>query len=379
MSKYVIDETTLQGIANAIRSITGKTETIDAAEMATEIENISPIPQEAFSITGRCYYRFANNGFNWFINRYGSSINTSDITSCGYMFANSNDYWLKEIPFTINCMSGVNVDVSHMFMGCAYLEHIPKITQCRPTSIISIFQGCQQLIEIPEDIAEWFDWSYIESNSNGFKSRMFYDCWRLRTIPKSFLDHNPPVVSYNATYLWDSFYRCKTLDELTELPIPFTHQFTSSIFQPTSFEKCGRLKNLTFALDPNTKTPYVKEWSNQTLSLDIIGVTESVSDAPGITSDKRVTDAVTYSALKNDPDWWTTDSAYSRYNHDSAVATINSLPDTSAFLAGDTSRLPNIIKFKGAAGSKTDGGAINTMTEEEIAVATSKGWTVSFV
>ena len=37
------------------------------------------------------------------------------------------------------------------------------------------------------------------------------------------------------------------------------------------------------------------------------------------------------------------------------------------------------IKFKGAAGAKTDGGAINTMTEEEIAVATAKGWTVSFI
>ena len=39
----------------------------------------------------------------------------------------------------------------------------------------------------------------------------------------------------------------------------------------------------------------------------------------------------------------------------------------------------NTIKFNGAAGSATDGGAINTLTEEEIAVATAKGWTVSLV
>ena len=69
--------------------------------------------------------------------------------------------------------------------------------------------------------------------------------------------------------------------------------------------------------------------------------------------------------------------AYSRYNHDSAVATINSLPDTSAYLAANGGT--NTIKFKGAAGSATDGGAINTLTEEEIAVATAKGWTCSFV
>ena len=97
----------------------------------------------------------------------------------------------------------------------------------------------------------------------------------------------------------------------------------------------------------------------------------------GITADKEVTDDATYQALKNDPDWFTCDIKYSRYNHDSAVRTINSLPDTSAYLA--TAGGTNTIKFKGAAGSATDGGAINTLTSEEIAVATAKGWTVTFV
>ena len=91
----------------------------------------------------------------------------------------------------------------------------------------------------------------------------------------------------------------------------------------------------------------------------------------GITVDKRVIDDTTYQALKNDPDWYSLDVNYSRYNHDSAVNTINSLPDCSA--SGGT----NTIKFKGESGALTDGGAINTLTEEEIAVATAKGWTVS--
>ena len=92
----------------------------------------------------------------------------------------------------------------------------------------------------------------------------------------------------------------------------------------------------------------------------------------GITADKKVIDAASYQALKNDPDWWTMDIAYSRYNHDSAVNTINSLPDCS-------SGSNNIIKFNGGAGSATDGGAINTLTTEEIAVAAAKGWTVTLV
>ena len=88
----------------------------------------------------------------------------------------------------------------------------------------------------------------------------------------------------------------------------------------------------------------------------------------------------TYNLLKDDPDAIflgnssssNRDYGYSRYNHDSAVETINSLPDTSAYGT-------NTIKFRGDAGGKTDGGAINTMTEEEISVATAKGWTVTFV
>lgn len=85
----------------------------------------------------------------------------------------------------------------------------------------------------------------------------------------------------------------------------------------------------------------------------------------------------TYAALKNDPDAFCiantsnsstyADYSYSRYNHNSAVNTINSLPDTTS--SGGT----NTIKFRGAAGAKTDGGAINTLTEAEIAVATAKG------
>ena len=59
------------------------------------------------------------------------------------------------------------------------------------------------------------------------------------------------------------------------------------------------------------------------------------------------------------------------------METINSLPVVQK--ASSTGDNTFIIKFKGGAGSATDGGAINTMTEEEIAVATSKGWTVTLV
>lgn len=60
---------------------------------------------------------------------------------------------------------------------------------------------------------------------------------------------------------------------------------------------------------------------------------------------------------------------YSLYNHDSAVETINSLPDCSGCAA-------QTIQFAGNAGSAY-GKAISTLTAEEIAVATAKNWTVA--
>ena len=136
-----------------------------------------------------------------------------------------------------------------------------------------------------------------------------------------------------------------------------------------------KFPSITFETNPDG-SPIVTQWKDQTIDLaDGVGWATTLiyitNYNSGITADKCVKLPEEYEALKNDPDWFTDNYIYSRYNHDSAVETINSLPDTSA--TGT-----NTIKFKGAAGSHTDGGAINTLTEEEIAVATAKGWTVTF-
>lgn len=70
----------------------------------------------------------------------------------------------------------------------------------------------------------------------------------------------------------------------------------------------------------------------------------------------------------------TTNIALATYNRQSAIETINSLPDTSTAGGGNT------IKFKSGAGSAY--GTLYDMDEltaAEIAVATAKGWTVSLV
>ena len=197
------------------------------------------------------------------------------------------------------------------------------------------------------------------------------------------------------------------IKELKNIPIPYrnTKAITSNIrFFGYSYAFFNT-NSITFAT--NNGEPYKVNWKNQTIDLaKTIGYNNSDYSysyeiyGQGYWKEKnnifyKATDLeqakLNYNKLKSQDNWfsWSSKSGtyegknvyysllFSRYNHDSAVETINSLPDTSEYLAsaGGT----NTIKFTGIQGALTDGGAINTLTEQEIAVATEKGWTVSMV
>jgi hypothetical protein len=238
--------------------------------------------------------------------------------------------------------------------------------------------------EFPEGFGEDWDWRKHTNSTGAYgaaKQNMFANCWSLRKLPMALLQYANPYSSYSYTQFNNMCNYCYALDEIVDLPCPYsqavfnTTSSYSQLFQNT-VQYCARLKNFTFA----ETSPM--QWALQTLNLTSIGYGTSSSEAPltsynsGITTDKKVSDDATYQALKDDPDWYTLDYNYSRYNHDSAVATINSLPDCSAYQT-ESGKGANILMLKRDAGAKTDGGAIGNLTDEEIAVAAAKGWTVS--
>ena len=355
-------------------------------EMSVAIDNMDIIPSEAYTITGECKYKFASNGWNWFIETFGNKITTKDITNTEYMFSDCTN--LTTIPFDINMKLGNITTATYMFTACQKLRALPRILNLTPNNMNGIFNGCWNLREIPDDYFDTWDWGYMDRQTNSYgcnRSNTFQSCFSLRKFPMEFLAHaNPVIYSGYITYV-SLFYYCYALDEVLNLPIPYTATYTSNLFSNT-FANCFRLKNMTFEMNEDG-TPKVMNWKSQTIDLSQnVGYLSSASYKnyitgynSGITEDKYVYDDATYAALKDDPDWFTAymsgGALYCRYNHDSAVATINSLPDTSAYLAsaGGT----NTIKFKGYCGGKTDGGAISDLTEEEIAVAAAKGWTVT--
>ena len=354
--------------------------TYSSDEVAQAIDDIEVgefLPEEVLTLSGDCSYRFAYGGWDWFIENYGNRITTKNIDKAEHMFIGSNR---QNIPFELNFKDGTN-DINYMFYSCLNLQSIPQIKNCKPNGLSNLFYSCMRLRNLPHDLTEWFDWTELEGATSAYSggaASMFQSCYSLRSIPVDLFSHMNPNASSTYTYFSNGFNYCYALDEFVNLPIPYTATFTSNIFS-NSFGNEMRLKNLTFTMPDGQ--PYVKNWKSQILDLSkYIGYAQSrayiTNYNSGITADKEVTDDATYQALKDDPDWFTTKVEYSRYNHDSAVATINSLPDTSAYLA--TAGGTNTIKFKGASGSATDGGAINTLSEEEIAVATARGWTVSF-
>jgi len=366
-------------------------------------------PEEAFVITGDCTYRFAHNGWNWFIENHGDKITTKDINSATNMFSNSSD--ITEIPLEFNFVDGgcetngmfgycknlksvPSIDFKHtntykntgsMFISCEHLTSIGALKNMYPSSLAYFFGSCYLLRELPA--FENLNLDRIHSYNYAGTNAMFNSCRSLRNIPTDILRElyiPSSTTSYQVYY--NGFTYCSALDELVGLPVNEAVTVTSTLFYNT-FTQCCRLKSIIFETNDDGSAKTAK-WKSQTIELSggtgadyAVGNTFAstwVTDYnSGITEDKRVYNDETYQALKDDPDWFTTNRYYSRYNHDSAVETINSLPDTSAYLA--TAGGTNTIKFRGDAGLYTDGGAINTLTEEEIAVATAKGWTVTLV
>lgn len=373
MSKVSINVSTLTAIGDAIREKTGKTDLIAPGAMPEEIAAIETggggIEVEPIVFTGNCASKCTGMLAGKYIDLHGDTITTDNITNCKGMFSACG---AKNIPFELN----LNTTSAESLFENAEITSVPVINFLTSYFTVTqkMFSGCKYLKSIPDDFAESIPWG-TPTASTGRQSTL-NGCSSLRYVSPKFLKDLCSGPQTSATY--SPYYYLATgtsvLDELKGIGVG-TGTITSNVVGGI-LSGGYRLKSLTFDVNEDG-TAKTANWKSQTINLTVTGSTTNASYVTnyGITEDKLVSDDASYQALKNDPDWFTTNVKYSRYNHDSAVETINSLPDTSAYLA--TSGGTNTIKFKGEAGSATDGGAINTLTEEEIAVAAAKGWTVT--
>ena len=316
--------------------------------------------------------------WDWFITKYGDQITVDSNNKITNLYGAFQYSKLEEIPIIFECNMSKDNCVSYTFNGATKLKTLPTITGVVTGMTTHTFSDCNNLSQIP---ASFF--TDYTTYTTGYFYGMCSNCYCLRSIDTTFMEQFTTLYTsslYGNTFAY-AFNHCEQLDELN-LPIrDTTTEITVNMFYST-FDGTHRIKKLTF------DAPNPVKWKNQVIDLTKYfgySQTNTTTGEPKhlkesgynttITQDKIMT-ASTMTSLLGDPDAYPTTPNTSRYNHTSAVQTLNSLPDTSAYLA--SSGGTNTIKIRKNLGGLT-GSSTSNLTAEEIAVATAKGWTVSLV
>ena len=186
--KYLIEETTLTGIADAIREKNGTTDLIQVSNLATEISNIQGggtveeltitsngtynpptgidgyapvvvnVPQDGapsandLNITGDCEYMFSNDNWNWFLEKYGNQITMNNIRNANYCFQDCST--LTSIPISSINFKADNPLAEYLFRYCRNIIEVPRITitgAYYSPSFSYMFYQCERLRELPYD------------------------------------------------------------------------------------------------------------------------------------------------------------------------------------------------------------------------------------
>lgn len=390
MSKVVIQESTLTNIGAAIREMTGKSDLIAPGDMPTEIRSIETgggsssdgleIP-EKMTINLGGYYLFSGDWASWLLNDYADRIYSINAQAYNEMFSNCPTLVNAGITITPASSMFSAGDMGSMFNGCYKVKTLPTINgEFLCSSIASIFFNCYELEEIPETFYQNINFDEILESTYSWStlgSSRFYNCRKLREIPNELLVNGQYSTNYGSSTYYRSFYNCYNLDRLENLPVaPTMAAMTSNMFSGSTMATCFQLKAFTFETNEDG-TPIVVQWNKQDIQL--FGSNSTYDDSvTTIYKERRGAEHMNADPTTDPDAWWGSGYAnYSGYDHDAAVATLNSLPDASAYLATQSSGA-NYIRLPGAAGGKYSA-AVNTLTDAEIAVATAKGWTVVFL
>ena len=238
--------------------------------------------------------------------------NKIDVAATGIKFGEST---FTEIPDIFD-FSNVT-DMSHMFYYCDKLTTIPLLDTSNVKNMDGMFYNCFKLTTIPT-----LDTSNVDN-----MSEMFSYCYKLTTIPT--LDTS------NVKNMSEMFYHCQSLQSIPNLN-------TSNVTDMSEmFSYCYKLTTIPLLeCGKITKANYIFGFSNITTLTDLGGF-------------KNLKISVTSNFLDKAPN----------LTVDSLMNVINNVYDLTA----------NGLSGKSMKFGSTN---LNKLTEEQIAVATNKGWTL---
>ena len=187
-----------------------------------------------------------------YIKLYGNTISTKDLANTTYMFYK---YQNERIPFELNYRLKASSNASYIFSDAEKLTQLPVMNNLKVYNLSNFCSGCYRLREIPEDFFDSWDFTGLTTATNAYIGEcgsMFSYCYSLRSLPlKIFKYMNPKINTSYYQYFYYGFSSCYVLDELADLPLPYTAAQNSNMFN-TTFNKCYRLKKVTFALQEDS-------------------------------------------------------------------------------------------------------------------------------
>ena len=379
MAEVLVQDSSLQDIADAIREKNGTETTYLPSEMGDAVREISGGGGVTI-LSGNQDYCFS---YNWeeITNKLkNNEFKFENVTSIINGFKDNGLLSDENLEIEINFNIDKQGDLNSFFRYAGNSNNL--INKIKLSGTINCGDGC---------LLGWFQQANIKEIAvdddlqikAGLMQNFLWNAQKIRNI-NNLLEKIEFVDDNTSFQFMNNFTNMYCLDEIKNVKIwiknssgeYFTNNYVcfnnGNYTSNGNFGNLQRIKDFVYYTENNVPIK-VKLLTNISITTkDNYGYGNNIKSYYD-KLDKEVTDDETYQALKNDPDWFTTNLYYSRYNHDSAVNTINSLPDVSgsSFIAN--------FQFNGNSGLKTDGGAINTLTPEEIAVATTKGWTIGLV
>lgn len=288
---------------------------------------------------------------------------------------------------TIHIEGNMIRNINGMFQKCNYLRKLPILKtnefnklgdESNSVNFNAMFSECSNLKEIPYNYLSQLHNSTIFGTPNiGSCQNVFRKCSKLRALPDlKFMNGSQIGVSINSSRSYicsaDGLYNCFCLDEVTDLPLPANLGGANNDNMFGSYD-LYRIKNFTF-MKVDGEVQSRTSFHNQNINLQNCGYAPSGTnldtnlDRYG--NSAKVSTLEDYNRLKTDPDWWTDNVDFSRYNYTSAKNTIESLPRDENNSSWGTLALK---RYAGQGYGKCP----NDLTNEELAVATRKGWTVA--
>ena len=320
----------------------------DVREKATVVVNVPEKVLGSKTITENGVYNPINDsldGYNY-VNVATSGVDINDYYYTKDTYYGGIRKYIKEIPmlntetldtmyeFFAGCTNLTNIpnintskvtNMRMMFSGCTKIKTIPMLNTEKVTNMQGMFTECTSLIEIPE----------LYTNNVADMSSMFSYCKNLKTIPtmntnkvttmnmmfyNSGITTIPELDTSKVTNVYNMFYSCSNLITIPKLNFENVTNVSGVLTGAESVVNIGGFENLGKAYLTNKSANY----SNYGLVL----------------------------------------TNCSKLTHDSLMNVINNLYD---------------IKTKGCQAQRLQLGPTNLakLTEEEIAIATDKGFNVS--